>query len=167
MFVMLSVRTFAVCERKAEKGTEQQKQQKVTTPTLLIDDLLLIATNCNNGISVPANSSSPSPNSPPKYRSTITNNTGHNNNQPIQNNRTSTNTTTTILQSQLELNNQHQQKLIDGIYANNNTSLIGNSFTKSISFDKNLNKDTLRLTELNNFKHPPAVQVNIQHVQVD
>lgn len=158
MFVMLSVRTFAVCERKAEKGTEQQKPQKVTTPTLLIDDLLLIGTN--HGISAPAKANSPiTPQSPTKDRPSTKN--PSNNNQPNNLNLSfSSNTTTTIIQSQLQVNNQHQQKLIDDIYANNNSSLIGNSFTKSISFDKNLNKDTLRLTELNNFKHPPAVQVN-------
>lgn len=46
---------------------------------------------------------------------------------------------------------------LDNILINNNN--IEKTFTKSISFDKNIHKSNLLLTELNNFKQPPTLQV--------
>lgn len=67
---------------------------------------------------------------------------------------TTTPTTTDILQHHLDSIYNHNN--------NNNNNNIEKSFTKSISFDKNINKSNLLLTELNNFKHPPALQVSNQ-----
>lgn len=67
--------------------------------------------------------------------------------------------TTTVCERQAETGKEKVIHL-DNIYINNNN--IEKTFTKSISFDKNINKSNLLLTELNNFKQPPALQV-IKH----
>lgn len=64
--------------------------------------------------------------------------------------------TTTVCERQAEAGKEKVIHL-DNIYINNNN--IEKTFTKSISFDKNINKSNLLLTELNNFKQPPALQV--------
>lgn len=64
--------------------------------------------------------------------------------------------TTTVCERQAETGKEKVIHL-DNIYINNNN--IEKTFTKSISFDKNINKSNLLLTELNNFKQPPALQV--------
>ena len=65
--------------------------------------------------------------------------------------------TTTVCERQAETGTEKVTHL-DNIYITNNN--IEKTFTKSISFDKNINKSNLILTELNNFKQPPTLQVN-------
>lgn len=64
--------------------------------------------------------------------------------------------TTTVCERQAETTGK-EKVTIENIYINNNS--IEKTFTKSISFDKNINKSNLLLTELNNFKQPPTLQV--------
>ncbi|KAG4078262.1 hypothetical protein HA402_012972 [Bradysia odoriphaga] len=73
--------------------------------------------------------------------------------------------TTTVCKRQAETGKEKVTTL-DNIFINNNNN-IEKTFTKSISFDKNIHKSNLLLTELNNFKQPPTLQAPVATILND